>query len=775
MKWLKQWMIWGGALFSVVIGYIGLTTTQIETELSLLFPKGQTPKQEFLLEALREGPSSRLILIGLEGAHIDILTEVSKELSARMRKLGDFVFVHNGDPIKTTHRLDLLFEYRYLLSPDINETQFSPQALQEALHNRIRELTTPISSLVKAKLPHDPTNEYWTILQSWMNNPTPSVHNGVWMAPHGTRALLMAQTKTAAFNLEDQRGIQKRIHQVFKSTISKKPEYLSVRLLLTGPPVFAVETEQTVKNESSWLSITAVVLVAAFLYANFHSLTPIVLSLFPLICGFAAGVLGVNLAFGFIHGITLAFGATLIGVAVDYPIHLFSHADGADGLENSLKSIWPTLFLGAGTTALGYCALWFSGFPGLSQLGLFALIGILVSALVTRWALPCLASQSLTFEHSLELPIRLVRLLQRNRTIFPILIFIPAVYLGLSPEMLWETDIANLTPIPKEKKELDRTLRAEIGAPSVRDLIVIEGTTEQEVLGKSQDISNSLEVLVKQGAMGGFEIATHYLPSHEIQLSRRSRLPDPHTLKTNLDEALLGIPFKSNLFKPFLDDVAHARMQDPLSSGDFIGTPFGIKIRSLVFKQNEKWISLIPLRQVEDRKPLRRWDEALENPQVWYLDLKEESNKIVSAYHREILVLVGWGSLVICVVLFIRIRTFWLLTSVLLPIASSLLVVIALLHALDERLSLFHLASLLLVVGLGLDYALFFNRRVSAPTDRDRTISSIWICCMTTILVFGILAYSEIPVLRAIGLTTLLGALTCFMLSAMLSRHEPRF
>ena len=775
MKWFKHWSIWWGILISVGVGYICITTTQVETELSLLLPKGQTTKQEFLLEALREGPSSRLILIGLEGAHIDILTEVSKELSERMRKLEDFAFVHNGNRIKNKHRSDLLFQYRYLLSPNVNEIRFSASALQEALQYRLRELTTPLSPLVKAKLPHDPTNEYWTILQSWMNNPTPSVRNDVWIAPDETRALLMAQTKTAGFNLEKQRGIQKKIHQVFKSTISKKPEYISVRLLLTGPPVFAVETEQTVKTESSWLSITAVVLVTAFLYANFQSLTPIVLSLFPLICGFGAGVLGVNLAFGFIHGITLAFGATLIGVAVDYPIHLFSHTDGTCGIESSLKSIWPTLFLGAGTTALGYCALWFSGFPGLAQLGLFALIGILVAALVTRWALPYLIPQSLSINLSLELPIRLVHLLQKNRTIFPILIFIPAIYLGLSPQVLWETDIANLTPIPKRKKELDRELRTEIGAPSVRDLIVIEGTTEQEVLERSQDISKSLDVLIKQGAMGGFDLVTQYLPSHETQISHRSQLPDPDTLITNLDEALSGIPFKSNLFKPFINDVAHARTQDPISSGDFIGTPFGVKIQSLVFKQNEKWISLIPLQQVEDRKQLRRWDEGLENPQVWYLDLKEESNKIISAYRREALMLVGWGSLVIFLVLFIRIRAFWLLTSVFLPIASSLLIVIALLHALGERLSLFHLASFLLVVGLGLDYALFFNRTVLIPTDRDRTTSSIWICCMTTILVFGILAYSEIPVLRAIGLTTSLGSLTCFMLSAMLSRHETRF
>jgi predicted exporter len=93
----------------------------------------------------------------------------------------------------------------------------------------------------------------------------------------------------------------------------------------------------------------------------------------------------------------------------------------------------------------------------------------------------------------------------------------------------------------------------------------------------------------------------------------------------------------------------------------------------------------------------------------------------------------------------------------------------ALLHALGERFSIFHLTSFLLVIGLGLDYALFFNRRHGTPAERGRTVYGVIVCSTTTILVFGVLALSQIPVLRAIGMTAALGALICLIFTALLA------
>jgi predicted exporter len=109
---------------------------------------------------------------------------------------------------------------------------------------------------------------------------------------------------------------------------------------------------------------------------------------------------------------------------------------------------------------------------------------------------------------------------------------------------------------------------------------------------------------------------------------------------------------------------------------------------------------------------------------------------------------------------------------VMLPIGSAVIVAGALIHSLGERLSLFHLASFLLVIGLGLDYAVFFNRTERSRIERERTLYGLVVCSMTTILVFAVLAVSQITVLRAIGMTTAVGSTLCLLFVALLSNRR---
>ena len=102
---------------------------------------------------------------------------------------------------------------------------------------------------------------------------------------------------------------------------------------------------------------------------------------------FLAGLAAVSLVFEDVHGITLAFGFTMLGIAIDYPLHLFSHARNVPG-RTAIQRIWPTLRLGVTSTAIAYLALLFSGSQGLAQLGTFTVTGVIFALLVTRTWLP---------------------------------------------------------------------------------------------------------------------------------------------------------------------------------------------------------------------------------------------------------------------------------------------------------------------------------------------------------------------------------------------------
>jgi predicted exporter len=710
--------------------------------------------------------------MALEGQDADRLAGASKQLAAWMRDHDAFQYVANGEHAWTKEERDRLFQYRYLLSPSVGEATFSQDHLRDSLEQRLRDLASPLSPMVKALIPADPTGELMKILQTWTTWTAPMRHQGVWFSSDLRRALLLAETKAAGFDTESQERIQGQIRDAFMRVATTPTDAVPLHLVMTGPGVIAVEMQQTIQGDLWWLSLWATLLVMTFLFASYGSFSVLALSLVPITSAIVAGIVVVDLAFGFIHGITLAFGVTLLGVVDDYPIHLFSHLTRESRATAVMREIWPTMRLGVVATAIGFSALLLSGFPGLSQLGLFAIVGLFTAACVTRWVLPHIVPAGFQARRDGLQLARWADALTKARVAVLVLVVLAVGSFVWSDAPWWERDIANLSPVPIEKQVRDQALRDELGAPDLRDLIVVEGSSEEEVLHRSEVVALALDPLVAKGELGGYDLAARYLPSRRTQQARQAALPDRATLERNLEWATNGLSFKPGLFQPFLDAVEKARTQEPIDSRAFRGTALGLKLDSLLFMREGRWVVVAPLRGVPDRQTFRERLTAWREPQVTYLDLKEASNRMVGTYRDEALRLLGWGALSIGLVLLVGLRAPMTVLRVTLPIGSALVVVAALLHAMGERFSLFHVASFLLVIGLGLDYALFFNRRHGTPVERGRTVYGLVVCSTTTILVFGVLALSKIPVLRAIGMTAALGSLASLLFAALLAEDD---
>ena len=750
------------------------TRAHVETELSRLLPEGATPTERLLLTELRTGATGRLILIALEGEDADLLAEASKQLATWMRKSGSFYYVGNGEQVWTKEERERLFQNRYVLSPGVQESTFSRDHLRDFLELRLSDLASPQSPMVKELIPGDPTGEFMKILHTWMTWTAPARHQGVWFSADLRRALLVAETQAAGFDMESQEQLQGKIREAFKPIAGTSTGAAPVQLVMTGPSVIAVEMRQTIQDDVWRLSLFATLLVTTCLFVSYGSISILSLSLLPLTSAILAGIVAVGLVFGFIHGMTLAFGITLLGVVDDYPIHLFSHLTKESRAPTVMKEIWPTMRLGVVATALGFSALLLSGFPGLSQLGLFAMVGLFTAASVTRWVLPHVVPIGFhTRREGLHVA-HLVDALARARLVVLLVVVLAIGSFIWTDTPLWEQDIANLNPISTEQKERDQALRNEIGGPDVGDLIVVEGSSEEEALQRSETLALVLDSLVEKGELAGYDLAARYLPSRKTQQARQASLPDRETLERSLTSAGKGLPFKPGLFQPFLDATGKAKTQEPVDLQTFRGTALGLKLNSLLFMHEGSWVAVVPLRGVTDRQKFRGHLTPWREQEVSYLDLKEESNRMVSVYRDETLRLLGWGVLSIGLVLLVGLRAPIIVLRVMLPIGSAIVVVAAVLHAVGERFSLFHLASFLLVIGLGLDYALFFNRRHEALAERGRTVYGLVVCSMTTILVFGVLALSQIPVLRAIGLTTALGSLVCLVFAAFLAESPEK-
>lgn len=764
-KVMLAWVL----LMAAGLGFVA-TKVSVHSELGDLLPEGATATQRLLLSQVRTGLAGRLILIALEGTDPDELAALSQGLGAALRTGGQFKIVANGGEAWSTDEQALLFQSRYLLSPALDQKTFSPAALRTALEQRLDDLRSPLAPLIKSSIPEDPTGEFMRILQAWSRMDAPGKHRGVWLSEDRQHALLVVETTAPGFDADAQEIAQNEIRARFQRL--KQDRNSPARLQISGPGVFAVEAQRRIEKEVWALSAVAGTLVLLLLYASYRSVVLVALSLIPLSSGILAGMVAVNGWFGFIHGITLGFGITLLGVVDDYPIHLFSHMTARDSAPAVMRGIWPTMRLGVLTTAIGFSSLLLAGFPALAQLGLFAVAGLLTAVLVTRWVLPAVVPAGFAPRAVSVSLVRYADRLAQGKLLVPVAVVLATFGLLWSDTALWETDLASLTPVPEAKKRLDQQLRTELGVSDVRDLLVIEGSTEEDVLQQAEVLIPRLDGLRDEALLAGYDIVARYLPSRRTQQQRQQALPAQPELERNLIQAVTGLPFTKGLFAPFLVAVERARSQPLLDRAAFQSTVFGMKIDSLLMERQGRWMAVVPLRGVADRALLSRAVQGWRDAAVHYVDLKAESNRLMTAYRDRTVLILGWGTAAIALALMLGLRSAVRLWRVLVPILCALVVVAAVLNLSGESLSLFHVATFLLVIGLGLDYALFFTRPEGSEEERGRTIFGLLVCSSTTIVVFGVLAGSSIPVLHAIGLTAACGSLCCLLFAGLLAERK---
>ncbi len=759
----------------VVLGLIALWNgfnLRPSTDLSQFLPRGVSQQDEVLLSQVRGGVAARTLLLRIGGERPgEVLADASRALAARLRSDEGFRQIANGEIDVAIRETDPeLFRYRYLIGPPgACVDGLTEPALRSALKERLAELASGVAMLDKELFGADPTACYRQLLRALIPQTTPDRRHGVWFSPDGDHALMVVVTDAQASDLAAQRRAVERIRGAFDDL----HESAGLTLELAGPGYFAVGSEQRIKTETLVLSIAAGIATAGILALAFRSAVLVLIGMLPLLSGVMVGAALVSWLFGSVHGITLALGATLLGVALDYPVHVYAHAAGADARQT--KPVWRTLLLGMATTVLGYAALAWTSFDGLSQLGVLAAAGLITAALTSRYLLPPLMPAGYRLPERCCLAAFQARRPHWSPRTGLGLLLLGLAGLGLVLSVAgnpWETDIRRLSTVPQAEIEKDSLIRAQLGAPDVSRLLYVVADDEAAVLERLEAVLPDLDALEAKGLIGGFENVARWLPSPQTQRARRAALPERAELAARLAAANAELPFRLDRLAPFVDDVEASRDLVPLTAAELADGLIGTRVSMLLQPLGDRWLGLVPLSGVAENAvgPL---GALADRHGIRYLDLRQGTADLLAGFFAETLDKLLVAALVIALALTLVLRRLARIGLVLLPIGIALVWTFTLVILIQGSVNLFHLVSLLLVAGLAVDYSLFLNRPAADEADRLRTLLSVSVGAGSSFAMFGLLALSAIPALQAIGLTVTLGILCAYLMSLLLAKAGP--
>lgn len=761
-------------LLAVVICVGVVARTHLRTDMTAFLPRSASAAQQVLTEQVSNGAASHLILLGIEGAPPQILVAVSKSMAARLRPDAAFVDVSNGDDASFAGVRDFVWRNRYVLSAGITADRFTVTGLHAALANDLEMLGSDVGMLIKQALPSDPTGELLTLLNQLAAAKGPRSRDGAWLSADGSRALLLVHTRAPGFDIDAQQHALMLIGDAFDGARAAIPGAKAAQLHETGPGVFAVRTRDTTKRDATRLSLLATAAAAGLLAFAYRSPRVLLLGLLPVASGALAAVAAVSLGFGFVHGITLGFGVTLIGESVDYAIYLFTQTARGDPAEVTLARIWPTLRLGALTSIVGFSAMLFSGFVGFAQLGLFSIVGLIVAAAVTRFALPHLMPPGFFAAGAGVLARPLLAVINRRRRLQPLValvVMVGAVALALHRGGFWDKDLSHLSPIPAVDQTIDRTLRHDLGVPDLRYFAVFRTADEQQALEESESLAATLQTLIVQRRLGGFDVPSQILPSDGTQRARRSALPDADTLRARFDQARADLPFRPGTFDPFFRDVAAAKVA-PLLTRASLPPALALQLDSMLVHHGDGWDVIAPLRDVTDPAGVAAAITAAQLPGMAFVDLDRESDRLLHTFQNEATLLASIGSLAILVLLFVGLKSPARVVAVATPLAASVIVTAALLTMDNGALSIFMVVGFLLIVAVGSNYCLFFERRDHDAVTQSRSVASIVLANLCTVSAYGLMSLSSIPVLHDIGITVAIGTFLTLLFAAVVTTRD---
>lgn len=787
---MRRWwpVIIGAALLGLMGVFVGLRL-ELTSDITHFLAAGEDARLVKLSRQLADSDLSKTTVLVIDGhgddaaANTQAAMAAARELATMLAEHEEVAWVRAGwDEDQSAAIHELYFPRRMYFTAEQPDTALSHAGLLAAAKRLQDQLRLPTAAMIKQIAPEDPLLLYPAMLdrlEGARAGPL-RVVDGQFVTEAGGAVVLFASVHSA-FRSQHQAPLQAAIEARFAELAAQG----DLTLRQSGVGRFAIRAESHIRGDITRISTISTIGVIALFLLLFRGPRLVLLSMVPLASGVLTATAVSLLLFGRIHGLTLAFGASLIGICIDYPIHLFNHhmlEPSHDGAAGSARRIRAGLLLGAGTTVAGFVGLGWTSFPGVREIAVFAAVGVLAALAATLWMLPPLMAdrpQPVALQRRLaELSGRVLETMRARPWPLYVLPIAAVVLIAAAiPRVRFVDDVSALSETDPELLAEDEAVRALVSRMDAGRMIVAIGDDDEQALVRNDAVWERLRAAEDAGELDGFRSLHDLIWSRELQQRNLAAYGEAAQFRATIDAAFVEQGFRAGVFGAFIDALKQEQAGQgagPLSVDTLAASPLGEAVASMRVELDGQVGILSLVRGVDDLDALRERMAGLDDVHVF--DQRAMLAEIYAGHREQTLRLLAVGLLAVLAVIALRYRAVGPTLAAFLPALLGAGVTVAILVLLGYELNLLHVVSLLLVLSMGVDYGVFLAESRGHPGEVAATLLSLVACCASTVLAFGLLAMSSNPALRAIGLTTGIGVFASLVLAptALILFARPR-
>ncbi|MFC4701791.1 MMPL family transporter [Glaciecola siphonariae] len=773
------------ARFTFLVSVVGLALffifgsqhIRIDTNLNDLNPnREQDAGLKFATEEVLKDISRRFIIVvkGSDQAQVNQAVQAFKGKLSQINTLQ----VQSNEHIQERY-LDALQVYRFNLLTNAQRESIASASIDAMANDAVRRLYQLGDGIRLIPFEQDPLGSFSDYLLSRFDEL--SANNQVVQDTQDRQETPFFESFNVLIK-QYPAGMaeQETLYQAIKRIEEEVRTQYEVTNLHSGMFFFAVDSAQTAKGDIQLIAIGSIVGVITLMLLVFRSLLPLCLSLGSIAIGVGFGVLTNTLVFGSIHVLTIVFGASLIGIVVDYSLHYFYHflskpthirgtAHESSGAlaHDSGRSLKKAMMLSVLTSLIGYAALGLSDLVILKKVALFSCSGLLMAWLSVMLLGPYVSKRPIVARQALLM--KLIRGIQKVFSVYPkVLIALgivcsiagglylytadikvnddPRLFFHVSPDLLaQEQAVAELTQVYEPGRYL-----------------VVKGLSSQDVYSELEDLYQALGTSSQQ-----LSSVIDWLPSPSEQKQNYAAQQSLYETDGVIDVFYQRLGYPSAQAQPIKQQYAQAngRILDfnLLASSLSSLPPLWIEHENQIY-------SFVLIRKGSDLASIEAISQQKEN--IRFINTLGTAVKALEAQRTAGSALLVLAYTFIAVLLFIYYRRISAVLLLGIPVAASV-ITIASVALLGQPITVFHIMALFLVLGLGMDYIIFAKEM---KEQQATTQQAILLSAITSLLSFGLLAFSSMPVVQAFGSTILIGNTINFIAAISLFNqvHNPK-